>query len=120
MRQVGSPTLAIGRRINPYEYRCRAEKYPPLKAEEAVALCLFCVGVVGFAGCGVETVAGGRYPYLVHSEHPFFCGPGLGVLPHPRGHFLSMPIFYHFATISQPYRCFFSTAIGGDEMRAGR
>jgi hypothetical protein len=23
MRQVGSPTLAIGRRINPYEYRCK-------------------------------------------------------------------------------------------------
>ena len=94
----------------------RAEEYPPLEAKEAVAFFLFSVSVVSFAGCGVETVAGGRYPYLVHSGHPFFCGPGLGVLPHPRGRFLSMPIFYHFITILQPYRCFFSTVIGGGEM----
>ena len=94
----------------------RAQEYPPLETEGAVALCLFGVGVSSFAGCGVETVTGERYPYLVHSGHPFFCGPGLGVLPHPRGRFLSMLIFYHFITILQPYRCFFSTVLGGGEM----
>jgi hypothetical protein len=93
-----------------------AQEYPPLEAEVAVALCLFCVSAASFAGCGVETLASGRYPYLVHSGHPFFCGPGLGVLPHPRGRFMSIPIFYHFITILQPYRCFFSAEIGGDEM----
>jgi hypothetical protein len=76
-----------------------AQEYPPFKAEGAVALCLFGVGVVSFAGCGVETLASGRYPYLVHSGHPFFCGPGLGVLPHPRGRFLSMLYF----TTSSPF-----------------
>jgi hypothetical protein len=64
-----------------------AQEYPPLEAEKAVALCLFGVSVVSFAGCRVESVAGERYPYLVHSGHPFFCGPGLGVRHHLRGPF---------------------------------
>ena len=93
-----------------------AHEYPSLEAEGTVALCLFNVSVVSSADCSLETLAMGRYPYLVHSGHPFFCGPGLGVLPHPRGRFLSMPIFYHFITILQPYKCFFSAVIGGDEM----
>jgi hypothetical protein len=63
----------------------RAQEYPPLEAEEAAALCLFGVSVGTFAGYDVETLAGGRYPYLVHSGHPFFCGPGLGVRHHLRG-----------------------------------
>ena len=84
----------------------RTQEYPPLEAKEAVALCLSGVRLVSFTGCGVETLTGKRYPYLVHSGHPFFCGPGLGVLPHLRGRFLSKPIFYHFITILQPYRCF--------------
>src|SRR5215212_2466391 len=77
-----------------------AQEYPPLEAEEAVVLCLFGVSVVSSAGRGVETLAVGRYPYFVHSGHPFFCGPGLGVLPHPRGRFLSMLYF----TILSPLR----------------
>ena len=76
-----------------------AQEYPPLEAEGAVTLCLFGVSVVSSAGRGVETLAGERYPYLVHSGHPFFCGPGLGVLPHPRGRFLSLLSF----TISPPF-----------------
>src|SRR5918995_5476834 len=76
-----------------------AHEYPSLEAEETVALCLFNVSVVSSAGCCLETLAVGRYPYLVHSGHPFFCGPGLGVLPHPRGRFLSMLYF----TISSPF-----------------
>ena len=77
----------------------RAQEYPPLEAEGAVALCLFGVSVVSFAGCRIETLAGRRYPCIVHSGDPFFCGPGLGVLAHPRGHFLSMLYF----TISSPF-----------------
>lgn len=65
----------------------RANEYPSLEAERAAALCLFNVSVVSSAGCSVETLAGGRYPYLVHSGHPFFCGPGLGVRHHQRGRF---------------------------------
>src|SRR5215212_1244652 len=70
-----------------------AQEYPPLEAEGAVALCLFGVSVVSFAGCGVETVAGGRYPYLVHSGHPFFCGP------RPRGVAASARPFLVYADI---------------------
>jgi hypothetical protein len=44
-----------------------AQEYPSLEAEKAVALCLFGVSVLSLAGRGVETLAGGRYPYLVHS-----------------------------------------------------
>jgi hypothetical protein len=80
--------LAMVLKPNYCETCCRAQEYPPLEAEGAVALCLFSLGVVRFAGCGVETVAGGRYPYLVHSGHPFFCGPGLGVRHHQRGRYL--------------------------------
>jgi hypothetical protein len=50
-----------------------AHEYPPLEAEGAAALFLFGVSVVSSAGCRVETVAVGRYPYFVHSGHPFFC-----------------------------------------------
>ena len=32
MLQVGSPTPAIGRRINPYEYRCEHLILPPVTA----------------------------------------------------------------------------------------
>jgi hypothetical protein len=85
----------------------RAQEYPPLEAEEAVALGLFGVSVVSFAGCGVETVAGGRYPYLVHSGVPFFCGPGLGVLHHLRGRYLMLAVSYHihlaYATLLMIY-----------------
>src|SRR5215212_3788955 len=93
-----------------------AHKYPSLEAEGTVALCLFNVSVVSSAGCSLETLASGRYPYLVHSGHPFFCGLGLGVLPHPRGRFLSILLFYHLITILQPYGCFFSAVITGDEL----
>jgi hypothetical protein len=71
-----------------------AQEYPPLETEGAVALCLFGVSVGSFAGCGVETLASGRYPYLVHSGHPFFCGPGLGVRHHLRGRFLAIAALY--------------------------
>jgi hypothetical protein len=56
----------------------RAQEYPPLETEGAVALCLFGVGVSSFAGCGVETVTGGRYPYLVHSGHLSSVGQASG------------------------------------------
>src|SRR5215210_7926156 len=45
------------------------------------------VGVGAVLGGGIESVAGGRYPSLVHSGHPFFCGPGPEELQLLRGHF---------------------------------
>ena len=85
----------------------RAQEYPPLKTEGAVALCLFGAGVSSFAGCGIETFTGERYPYLVHSGHPFFCGPGLGVRHHLRGRYLVLAVPYHihhyYATLSMIY-----------------
>jgi hypothetical protein len=83
----------------------RAQEYPPLEAEEAIALGLFGVSVVSFAGCRVESVAGERYPYLVHSEVPFFCGPGLGVRHHLRGRFPYLqPHRITFESVSQHFR----------------
>jgi hypothetical protein len=58
-------------------------------------LYLFGVSVISSAGCRVETIAVGRYPYFVHSGHPFFCGPGLGVRYHLRGRFLPIAASYH-------------------------
>src|SRR5829696_10411393 len=41
MRRAGLPTLAIGRRINPYEYRCRAVAL-------VFGVSFLAVGVLGF------------------------------------------------------------------------
>jgi len=91
--RTATPTTPDSLKNLPTVVIYRAYEYPSLEAEGAVALCLSGVSLVSFAGYRIETLAGGRYPYLVHSGHPFFCGPGLGVLPHPRDHFCLCPYF---------------------------
>ena len=91
--RTATPTTPDSLKNLPTVVIYRAYEYPSLEAEGAVALCLSGVSLVSFAGYRIETLAGGRYPYLVHSGHPFFCGP------RPRGVAASARPFLVYADI---------------------
>jgi hypothetical protein len=73
-----TPTTADSLNNLPTIVVYRTYAYPSLEAEGAVALCLSGVRLVSFTGCGVETLTGGRYPYLVHSGNPSSVGQASG------------------------------------------
>src|SRR5215204_517402 len=47
MRPASSPTLVIGRRINPYEYRCWGRDEPIVQPATAVRVAGFALGKAG-------------------------------------------------------------------------